>query len=104
MIRNDGYARPINARAVHLVLLGPQVESFELPVDPRTWEPGVDHELCASLTVDLAPGTYQLGLWLPDPDTELGLRPEYAIRLANDEVSWDADAGINVFDASLEIR
>ena len=38
------------------------------------------------LPADLAPGDYELALWLPDAAESLRERPEYAVRFANDGV------------------
>ena len=92
-LRNDGWAAPFNPRPLVLVL-AQGLERRELPVDsdPR-WLPGA-HTVRARVVVpaDLPPGRYRLALWLPDASPTLRSRPEYAIRLANEEI-YDATTG-----------
>jgi hypothetical protein len=59
-------------------------------VDVRRWVPG-DHTVTTRLRVpaDLVPGSYELGIWLPDAASTLRDDPRYAIHLANDGI-WDA--------------
>lgn len=100
---NDGFAAPVNARPLLLVLDGPA--RIELPVadvDVRRWLPGADSTACvdALLPADLPPGSYRLGLRLPDAAPALADDPRQAIRLVNGE--W-TDA-INWFDAQVEVE
>jgi hypothetical protein len=101
---NDGYGRVYNPRPVHLVLVGPQRQLFPLEVDPRTWAPGVPVDLCltAKLPATLAPGSYQLGLWLPDAADSLKANPAYAVRISN--LTWDATGGVNLLDAHVQVE
>lgn len=105
IVRNDGYARLINSRPAYLALTGPEQVVIELPVDAREWAAGVDSELCVQVTLpaELQPGSYQLGLWLPDASASLGDRSEYAVAFAGDS-SWDAATGINGFAAQLSVE
>ena len=105
-LRNDGFAAMYNPRPVYLVLLG-QTSRYEIPVtnvDPRRWGPGQEHTLAvtADVPVSIRPGTYRLGLWLPDAYTSLRNNPAYSVRLANTNV-WDAATGINILTANLQV-
>jgi hypothetical protein len=58
------------------------------------------HRISASITLPptLPPGTYQLGLWIPDGAAALAHNPRYVIRCANSDVEWFTTAegyGIN---------
>lgn len=96
-LKNEGFAAPLLPRSVLLVLAGAGRQwVWPLAVDPRRWEPG-EHGITARLLLpqELPPGTYQLGLWLPDPSPSLRQDPRYAIRFANEGV-WDPRIGVNV--------
>lgn len=112
-IQNSGYAPLFNPRKVELVLKssdGKSVYTAVLPDDPRTWQPYTTAvvDVKAALPVELAPGDYKLYLFLPDPESTLHDRPEYAVRLANqncwDETTGYNDLGVTVrVDASAEL-
>ena len=111
-LRNDGWARIYNARGVRLVLRAPDTNAIrELPVgdvDPRRWLPGAatSETVTARLPTDLAPGTYDVLLALPDVDPRLAHDPRYAIRFANADdptrrQRWDPSLG--AFDLGTEM-
>lgn len=103
---NDGYASVIKTRPIYLVFdNGNDRYNVELSnVDVRTWVSGptVLSPQTVTLPPDMAPGTYSLALWLPDPAANLQSRPEYSIRFANKEV-WDTTKGYNVLSESVKI-
>lgn len=97
-LRNTGYASPLNARPVEIVLDGPggRRTLAAAGVDPRRWLPG-SHEVPLAVTVpaDLAPGSYRVAVRLPDAAATLAARPDYAIQFANTGV-FDAATGDNI--------
>ncbi|RAV21273.1 DUF4832 domain-containing protein [Paenibacillus contaminans] len=98
-VRNVGFAAMFNPRPVYLVLDG-AAGRFDIPlegIDPRRWSPGETTPITAEFQVPAAvpPGEYKLALWMPDEDARIQARPEYAVRLANENV-WDAIKGYNV--------
>jgi hypothetical protein len=101
---NDGFGRMYNRRSLSLVLVGAQRHVLATEVDPRRWAPGQEVELCLSVRVpaDAAPGSYQLGLWLPDAADALRMNPAYAVRLSN--AGWDAATGTNLLEASVVVQ
>jgi len=101
---NDGFGRVYNPRPVNLVLVGPQRYVLSVDADPRRWPPGEPVELClsASIPAGVAPGSYQLGLWMPDAAETLQKNPAYALRLAN--ATWDATGGTNMLDAFVTVE
>ncbi|MGB5047621.1 MAG: DUF4832 domain-containing protein [Caldilineaceae bacterium] len=100
-LRNDGWAAPFNPRAVELVLRHQStqaIQRFPLAVDPRFWlaDGGGSHSIVQSIPLPAAlpTGAYDLLLALPDADASLADRPEYAIRLANQN-TWEPNTGMN---------
>lgn len=99
-LRNDGYASPLNARPLRVVLDAPGTRRVAaLVADVRQWLLG-PQQVAVTLRVpsDLAAGTYRLLLWAPDPDLEQ--RPEYALRFANKNM-FDAATGLHVLVPEL---
>ncbi|HEY0713055.1 MAG TPA: DUF4832 domain-containing protein, partial [Polyangia bacterium] len=110
---NDGYARPINPRPVHVALEPTSLPTTtnapsSLPVllatafDAQALGPGHDRDVCLAVDLpsELSPGTYRVGLALPDPAPSLRADPRYAVQLAAG-ASWDAARGINWLDAAI---
>jgi len=98
-LKNEGWAAPFNPRPVELILrdtVSQAVYRIALPDDPRYWLAGTTVTLNHTLTLpaNLPAGNYELLLNLPDPETSLASRPEYAIRFANAE-TWEASTGFN---------
>jgi Domain of unknown function (DUF4832)/Domain of unknown function (DUF4874) len=115
VIKNSGYASPFNPRGLELVLRHRQTNRiYRLPIlkslskthDPRFWLPQV-----GTISVDIrakipptAPlGTYELLLNLPDPMPKLTNRPEYSIRLANEQ-TWEAKTGFNSLRRTIQLN
>jgi len=104
-IFNDGFAAPVNARSMLLVFDGPaRLEVPAADVDARRWLPGAEATVCldAQLPGDLPPGSYRIGLRLPDAEVSLADDPRQAIRLVNG--AWDPADGVNWFDAMVEVQ
>jgi hypothetical protein len=103
-LTNDGYAPPYNPRTVYLVVAGPERRIFQVQADPRRWAPGETVDLClgARVPADLPAGSYQIGLWMPDPAATLKDNASYAIRLASG-ATWDAATATNLLDAHVII-
>ncbi|WP_371402949.1 DUF4832 domain-containing protein [Kribbella sp. NBC_00662] len=96
-VHNDGYATPFNPRNLELVLRNTSTGStykLAMSSDPRRWTAGASTTVAQTLTLptNLPAGSYSLLLNLPDP--LLSTRPEYSIRLANQN-TWDATTGMN---------
>ncbi len=107
-IANDGFANPIRPRHVQIILrsrASGQVFRFPINTDPRLWEPDKTQALIldAILPGDLPAGEYEVLLHLPDPAPSLASRPEYAIRLANQNV-WEATTGYNSLQHTLRVQ
>lgn len=96
---NDGWAAPFNPRPVELVLhhvTSGGTITIPIAADPRRWLPGPSYVLDVNdiPTSGVPLGLYDVMLRLPDADRQLARRPEYSIRLANDDV-WDPVLGAN---------
>ena len=110
---NRGFSTIHNEYGVYFVLINSENEVFEFKTDANTfnWQPydlksnnreGITHQIESTLTFDkeIEPGTYRLGLWIPDGSEELKYCANYAIQCANDFVYWFVDEeskyGVNV--------
>lgn len=107
-IANEGFATPFNPRPVQLVLRahGTQtVYTVALNSDPRRWTAGQTTTITvdAPLPANLPAGDYDLLLHLPDAASGLSSRPEYAIRLANQN-TWEASTGYNNLQTILKVQ
>lgn len=106
-LNNDGFASIIKSRPIFLVIdNGTDRHNIELTnIDVRTWVSGSNtlKQQTVTLPSNIAPGTYKLALWLPDASASLQSRPEYSVRLANNNV-WDAIKGYNILTDSLIVR
>ncbi|MFN0174442.1 MAG: DUF4832 domain-containing protein [Saprospiraceae bacterium] len=100
LLKNKGFAAPFNPRKARLLMRNTTTNAIwqvELPDDARSWLPGnqthtIEHSFC--LPPDIPLGNYELLLHLADPYSALTHRPEYAMRLAN-ENTWEAATGYN---------
>jgi hypothetical protein len=107
-IVNDGWATPYNARKLEVILRSQKNNSiFRIPLrdDPRLWQAAKTHAVNIQyrLPSNLAIGKYDLLLNLPDPSPKLKNRPEYSIRLANEDI-WEASSGYNSLSKSIVIQ
>ena len=109
MIRfiNSGWASPFNRREVELVLRNKRDSStfvLKLPCDPRFWQSGdtVSVSVNAGIPSTISEGSYEVFVNFPDPASSLRFRPEYSIRLAN-ENTWVPTLGYNSLLDSIVI-
>ncbi|MBN1343535.1 MAG: DUF4832 domain-containing protein [Phycisphaerae bacterium] len=111
---NRGFSVIHNPRPVILVLIDSQGRVSEwstADADPRKWQPfapgdpeyaPLTHEFTARgpVPIGLKPGTYRLGLWMPDAYESIRMDSRYAVRVANRDVPWwtgkDGRYGVNV--------
>ena len=87
----------VNARDIYIVLIDEQnqVRSYKTKLNTVEIFPtfGNDdgvHHVKEDVLINnaLKPGTYQLGIWIPDPSADLQFNASYAIKLANANVEW----------------
>ena len=105
-IKNTGYAPLYNARPVYIVLKNSNA-SYKIPLqtNARSWKPnGVITSINEQITIpsNVANGTYQMYLYMPDAYASLASNPAYAVRFANSDV-WEASTGMNKLNASITI-
>ncbi len=98
-VANDGWASPYNPRNLEVILRNRQTgKEYYMPVPEavRMWMPDTSNKvnIVGGIPSNMPPGEYQVLLNLPDPTSRLYNRPEYSIRLANQNV-WEASTGYN---------
>jgi hypothetical protein len=98
-IVNDGWASPYNPRNLEIILRnsqGSQMYYLLAEDDPRRWMAGDTTMVMieAGIPGDMPLGTYEVLLHFADPISVLRDRPEFAIRLANENV-WEDSTGFN---------
>jgi len=106
-IENSGYASPFNPRRLWLVLRN-QVTGKEYfllsQVDIRFWVSGkIKWVEKMKVPASLPAGKYQLLLNLPDNYASISKRPEYSIRLANENL-WEPNTGYNRLGHSISVE
>ena len=104
-VTNDGWASPYNPRSLEIILRNSQTgQQYYLPVPEsvRMWMPGETKtvNIIGGIPANIPYGKYQVLLNLPDPTSNLYRRPEYSIRLANQNV-WEASTGYNSLGTSV---
>lgn len=114
-VKNNGWARAFNPRALQLVLkhkTSGAVVRIALPtVDPRTWLPSATATVSAGFTVPAGTptGAYDVLLSLPDGAASLSADVRYSVRPANADNSakaqaWDATLGAFRAGTTLTVR
>lgn len=106
-LENKGYASPFNERPVKIIFrhAGDSKEfSYTLPHDLRTWYSGkVNLDVAIDTDAAMPEGKYELFLYLPDKYESITKRPEYAIRLAN-ENTWEETTGYNKLNMTITVQ
>lgn len=107
ILKNLGYAPLYNPRLVELVLKNTaSAETYKanLGIDPRLWKPTLESAIdtIVGIPQDMPVGEYELFLNLPDPEVTLYGKPEYSIRLANQNV-WDGTTGYNKLNIIIQV-
>ena len=114
-LRNSGWARAYNPRAVQIVLRhranGSVVRIPLASIDPRAWLPGQTSQASARFAVPGATptGAYDVLLALPDGAASLAGDVRYSVRPANADAAarrqgWDAALGAFGTGTTLNIR
>ena len=105
-IKNVGYAPLYNERYAYIVLKN-STNTYSIPLssDPRTWAPNDATTAIneyVTLPATMAPGTYDLYLYLPDVSASIANNPKYAVRFANQGI-WQASTGYNILNKQVEV-
>ncbi len=101
-VENKGFARIFTNRKAYLVLqnTGNNITyKYILTSDPRTWDKSVSLQETIDVS-SLPDGDYESFLFLPDHNTTLAARAEYAIQFANTNV-WQTATGYNKLSQKL---
>lgn len=104
-IENKGFASLFNERKVYLVLKNTKdnkIYKTELKSDPRKWLGLIEIKENLEIPKGIPVGTYQAYLFIPDMDSKIENRAEYAIQLANVGL-WDNTTGYNDLKFIIEI-
>ncbi|MBO1363117.1 DUF4832 domain-containing protein [Prevotella sp. A2931] len=106
-LQNIGFAAMYNPRKVQLILRstdGTTEYVAALGDDPRAWKPLRATTLTAdvALPADLPAGDYKLFLFLPDAESSISARADYAVRLANKDM-WEAATGYNNLGVTIKV-
>ncbi len=105
-LENVGYASPFNPRPAILILRNLETGK-EYPIkcraDIRTWfSGGFDWREMLNLPANMTAGKYSLYLNFPDKFLTLTKRPEYSIRLANEDC-WEESTGYNRLNCIMTV-
>ncbi len=65
-----------------------------MDADPRYWLGSKSITENLTLPTDIVPGSYKMYLHLPDVESSIATRPEYAVRFANTNM-WESSTGYN---------
>ena len=105
-IKNVGYAPLYNERYAYIVLKN-NTNTYSIPLssDPRTWAPNdattaINEYI--TLPATMAPGVYDLYLYLPDASSSIAANPKYAVRFANQGI-WESATGYNILNKQVEV-
>ncbi|MGB0974673.1 MAG: DUF4832 domain-containing protein [Flavobacteriaceae bacterium] len=107
-MNNVGFASIYNPRTAYIVLRHTGTnDEYHIPInsDPRTWKATSDEiniNETLALPNDIIDGNYNLHLHLPDSNSDLSHRAEYAIRFANTD-TWDNQTGYNDLKANITV-
>jgi len=96
-LSNKGFSAPFNERNAYIVLKN-TVTNVAYPIlmdaDPRYWLGSKSITENLTLPTDIVPGSYKMYLHLPDVESSIATRPEYAVRFANTNM-WESSTGYN---------
>ena len=107
-IINEGWASPYNPRKVEVVLRNRETKReyhWVVNAYSRLWMAGTTRliNFAETIPADMPYGEYDVLLNLPDPTPKLYKRPEYSIRLANQDM-WEAPTGYNSLLQSTHVQ
>jgi Domain of unknown function (DUF4832)/Domain of unknown function (DUF4874) len=115
VVKNVGYASPFNPRGLELILRHQQTgKKYRIPLlkafspthDPRFWLPQageISVKVTGEIGKNIPTGVYEILLNLPDPMPKLASRPDYSIRLANEQ-TWESQTGFNQLKRTIQVK
>lgn len=109
-MHNDGYAAPMSARTIKIILTNTSTsEETALNFsgnnsDIRYWLPGESNTSgTIAIPSSLSPGDYSLSLELADQNSTLANNPAYSMRFANTNI-WNSEKGTNYLNHTLTVN
>jgi hypothetical protein len=106
-LENVGYASPFNERPVKLIMRnqsGGQEFIFDIVTNICKWYSGfVKLNVTIPTNTSMPKGKYDLLLYMPDKYASIAVRPEYAIRLGNENI-WEEATGYNKLMMTITIN
>lgn len=115
VVKNVGYASPFNPRGLELILRDrqtrkqyrvPLLKAFSPTHDPRFWLPQageISVKVTGEISKNIPSGLYEILLNLADPMPKLANRPDYSIRLANQQ-TWEPQTGFNQLKRTIQVK
>jgi len=106
-IENVGFGELFNPRDAEIVLVSNKTGVEQVAVlseDPRFWGAGERTTVVTRLSLpdDQTPGSYSIGIRLPDKSPSIHDDPRYAVRFANTDIRM-ATTGTNVLSGDLTV-
>jgi hypothetical protein len=106
-ITNKGFASPFNPRNLEIILRensNNQKYRLVTDVDPRFWIAGdtMFVNVTGGIPADMHEGNYSAYLFLADPEYRLHDNPDYAIRIANNNM-WEDSTGYNSLNHNIKV-
>lgn len=104
-IENKGFASLFNQRKAYVIFknaMDNKIYKTELKSDPRFWLGVIEIKENLEIPKTIPVGIYQTYLFLPDMDSKIENRSEFAIQLANQGL-WDNSTGFNDLKFTVEI-
>lgn len=105
-IINKGFASPFNPRNLEIVLRNSDNLKYRLvaDTDPRFWLPGdtIKVNVNGGIPSNIFESDYNAFIFLADPEERLHDNPDYAIRLANENL-WEDSTGYNSLNHQIKI-
>ena len=105
-IVNEGFASPFNPRNLEIILRNSDNLKYRLVADddPRFWLPGdtITVNVNCGIPSNMTEDDYDAFIFLADPEKRLHDNPDYAIRLANENL-WEDSTGYNFLSHQISI-
>jgi hypothetical protein len=106
-ISNQGFASPFNQRNLEIILRNStsgQRYRLVAEADPRFWMAGDTSfvNITGGIPANMPEGDYTTFIFLPDPEYRLHDNPDFAIRLANNNL-WEDSSGYNSLNHQIRI-
>ncbi|MDD2986432.1 DUF4832 domain-containing protein [Flavobacterium sp.] len=105
-LTNIGFSAPFNERYIYVVLKNTvtnQTYPIVMNANPRLWLGTKTITENLPLPADIVPGSYKMYLHMPDIDSSIANRPEYAVRFANNAM-WESTTGYNDLNHTVVIN